>query len=67
MTTPLTPAELELVIRRIGDSERELARLRERGPWDNPKAEEFMTGMSHEAKVARIERTLGVLRPLVRS
>ena len=67
MPRPMTPPERHVVINDVIHHERALARLHKRGPWNDPKYEEWMTGRSYEAKVADHERVLNGLRSLAAS
>jgi len=46
----------------LGRQERELERLRERGPWHDPAVELLLSGQSHAEKVSALESRINALR-----
>ena len=65
MSSEMRPHERRAVANTLAATERQLGRLHSRGPWENPAAEVFWTGMSHEQKVDRVERAIACLRALL--
>lgn len=64
MNLPMNENERRAVATALADVERELARDRERGPWDDPEAEVLLTGASHPEKIAKLEHRWSLLRAL---
>lgn len=63
---PMTDDERRTVEQAAAWATRELDRLRERGPWRDPRAEVRLTGRRHADRVARQEQLATGLRALLR-